>query len=196
MKSIKVLLTVVCLTSSIIAFSQENTVPFPNDSTITTFSPMRGYYVNAWQIRTGVGWQGSPNMEMGLQRSAYAMACTGIGGLNYYISNGFSYRFNAPNELEQQLIVNPKVGADLMFMFLSVGGHLNYYTNFDDDAFGISPTFSLWLGNQVKIQYIENRIWGETNPLHQNIGKRGVMLIYGFNLREEDSRDLLDIKRD
>jgi hypothetical protein len=76
-----------------------------------------------------------------------------------------------------------------MFMAFSFGGQLNYYTNFEEHAFGFSPVLSVWLGNQWKVQYIENLTWGNDNPALPNIGSRGIMVVYGINLKKKDSRD-------
>lgn len=188
MKTIQYLIISFFIIGSFQLNAQENTPVFPDDSTIV-FTRTMGFSISAQQIRTGVGWQGSPTIELGLQRSGYAVSCVGIGGINYYASTGLSYDFNAASELENHWMLNPKIGADLMFMAFSFGGELNYYTNFQDNTFGISPVFSLWLGNQWKIQYIpESRIFGDLPASFPNINRFGVRVIYGINLKVRDTR--------
>lgn len=189
MKIVKIFLPILFIAVSFCIVAQENAPTFQNDSVQVLPPRIMGYSVDALQIRTAAGWVGRPTIELGLQRSGYAVGCVGIGGINYYASSGFSYDFNASNEVNNPLVVNPKIGADLMFLMFSFGGQLNYYTNFEEHAFGFSPVLSFWLGNQWKIQYIENFTWGNDNPALPNIGSRGVMVVYGINLKKRDSRE-------
>ncbi|MGB0983141.1 MAG: hypothetical protein ACPG19_03810 [Saprospiraceae bacterium] len=185
MKCIKSLVLTTFLFLSITTFGQQVSSPVLNDSAQIIMPRMMGYSIKALQIRTAIGWQGNPNIELGWQKSSYAIGCGGIAGLNYYAGSGFFYSINQ-NE-QNRFVMNPKVGADLMIMFLSFGGQLNYYSDFENHAFGFSLTLSLWLDNQWKIQYVENLTFGNSDVL--NIGNRGVMLIYGINLKKKDSQE-------